>query len=282
MELINIETGNFMLDGGACFGVVPKSIWSKKYPANEDNLVNMAMRCLLIIEGDRKILIDCGLGNKMDPRLLQYYHLNGDDSLLSSLNGAGVTPAEITDVVFTHLHFDHCGGAVVLDEKERLKLQFPNALHYVARKHWNLALNPNRRERSSFFKENYMPIEEAGKLKLVDNNFKLTDNITFKIYDGHTEGQIIPFINIKGRTFVYMADFIPTAVHVPLAYVCGFDINAGLALEEKERFLEKADSEEFVLYFEHDLYCECCTVQRTQKGFAVKDKFSLEEFISKQ
>jgi len=281
MEIHSIETGNLKLDGGACFGIVPKSLWEKKYPADEKNLVNMSMRCMLLKDGNRTVLIDCGMGDKMEPRLLKHYYLNGNDTLLESLKKINVAPEEITDVVFTHLHFDHCGGAVAMDENGKLNSLFSNAKHWVSKTHWELAMNPNRREKASFMDENYMLLFNNNQISFVEENCKLTENISLRIYNGHTQGQLIPFIQYKENTLVYMADFIPTAVHIPMSYICGYDMNAGLALEEKEVFLKEALENNYTLFFEHDLYVECCTLQDSNKGALPKDTFTLEEFCKK-
>lgn len=280
MEIFAIETGNLKLDGGACFGIVPKSLWQKKYPADENNLVNMAMRCMLIKDQDRTVLIDCGMGNKMDERLLKHYFLNGNDTLIGSLEKINIHPDDITDVIFTHLHFDHCGGAVVKDGNGYLSVLFKNATHWVGKDHWELAMHPNKREKSSFMDENYMPVFHGGHIKFVSCNCDLSANVSLRIYNGHTQGQIIPFIKYKGKTLVYMADFIPTAAHIPLSYICGYDINAGLALEEKELFLKEALDNDYTLFFEHDLYVECCSLQQSKKGALPKDTFTVADFCA--
>jgi len=274
MKLHSIETGNFKLDGGAMFGVVPKTMWNKVYPADENNLVNCPMRCLLIEDGDKKVLIDCGMGEKMDPQLSKFYYLNGNDSLHKSLEKAGVKPDEITDVVLTHLHFDHCGGAIKPDGT----LQFPNATHWISSSHWDSAHNPNNRERPSFFKENFDPIKEAGRLKVIKKETKLNKNITLKLFYGHTDGLIVPFIKNDKRTIVYTTDFIPTSTHVQLSFVCAYDIYPLVTVDEKQEFLKEAIENDYTLFFEHDLYAECCTLQQTPKGVRVKESFALSSY----
>jgi len=276
MELYSIETGNFKLDGGASFGVVPKTMWNKVYPADENNLINIPMRCLLIVDAEKKILIDCGMGEKMNPKLLEYYFINGDDTLTKSLAKVGVDPDEITDVILTHLHFDHCGGSVKTDGS----LMFPNATHWVSRSHWETAHHPNRREKPSFFLENFDPIQKAGKLKIIQKESKVTKNVKLKLYYGHTEGLIIPYITYSGKTLVYAGDFISSSPHVQMSYICGYDVNPLITFEEKELFLAEAVKKNYILFFEHDLYTECCSVEQTNKGVRVKERFPLAVFTS--
>jgi len=274
MKLHSIETGNFKLDGGAMFGVVPKTMWNKVYPADENNLINSPMRCLLIEEDDKKVIIDCGMGEKMDPQLSKFYYLNGDDTLQKSLDKVGVKPEEITDVVLTHLHFDHCGGAVQPDGR----LQFPNATHWISNSHWDSAHNPNNRERPSFFNENFDPIKETGKLKIIKKETKLSKNITLKLFYGHTDGLIVPFIKNGKKTLVYTTDFIPSSCHVQLSFICAYDINPLVSVEEKQEFLQEAIKKDYTLFFEHDIHTECCSLYQTEKGVRVKETFSLSAF----
>jgi glyoxylase-like metal-dependent hydrolase (beta-lactamase superfamily II) len=274
MKLHSIETGNFKLDGGAMFGVVPKTMWNKVYPADENNLINSPMRCLLIEDGDKKVLIDCGMGEKMDPQLSKFYFLNGDDTLQKSLDRVGVKSEEITDVVLTHLHFDHCGGAVKPDGS----LQFPNATHWISSSHWDSAHNPNNRERPSFFNENFDPIKEAGKLKIIKKETKLSKSITLKLFYGHTDGLIVPFIKDGKKTLVYTTDFIPSSCHVQLSFICAYDINPLVSVDEKQEFLQEAIEKNYILFFEHDIHTECCSLQQTPKGVRVKETFALSAF----
>ncbi len=266
-----------MLDGGALFGVVPKTIWNNIYPADENNLCNLSMRALLIQDAGRNIIIDCGMGDKMDPSLLKYYFLNGDDTLLGSLAKVGVNPDEITDVVLTHLHFDHCGGAVI-DRGGKLGLTFPNAQHWVSSAQWHSATHPNARERSSFLIENFMPIEQSGKLRLVDGDLMLTDNVRLRQFHGHTAGQIIAEINYCGRTIVYVADFIPTSAHVPVSYVCGYDTSPLITMQETQDYLAEALAGDFTFFFEHDIYTECCTLKQGKRNAAMDRRLSLADF----
>lgn len=278
MELHAIETGNFMLDGGAMFGVVPKTMWGKVYPANELNLVNMSMRALLIIDGDKKILIDCGLGTKMTEKQLQYYFPNGEETLNSSLTKAGVSPLDITDVILTHLHFDHCGGATKYGADGNIELVFPNARHWVSRPQWEATIQPNRRERPSFFTENIKPLQ-SGNLHLFDGTVAVTDTVQLRLYHGHTAGLIVPIISYKGKTLVYGADFLPASPFISPAYVCAYDLFPLTTISEKEEFLLEAAQNNYTIFFEHDLYTQCATVEKTERGFKEKARFSLKEFL---
>jgi len=269
-----IETGNFKLDGGAIFGVVPKTMWSKVYPSDENNLINLSMRCLLVVDGKKKVLIDNGLGEKLDPKFLQYYFLNGDDSLDRSLAAVGVKPSEITDVVLSHLHFDHCGGSTRTDGS----LTFPNATHWVSSSQWESAHAPNRVERPSFLPSNFDPLEKHGKLKLIDAEAKLSKNIRLKLFYGHTDGLIVPFISYNNKTLVYLADLIPTSAHIPLSFTTAYDLYPLVTIEEKEQFLTEAVENNYTMFFEHDVAVQCCTLQQTPRGVRIKDTLSLAEF----
>jgi glyoxylase-like metal-dependent hydrolase (beta-lactamase superfamily II) len=278
MNLYPIQTGNLRLDGGAMFGVVPKVLWQKQYPADENNLCNWAMRCLLIEDGDRLILIDNGIGDKQDHSFLKHYHLNGESSLESSLAEYGFKPEDVTDMILTHLHFDHCGGSIKYsDDNTSYELAFPNANYYVSKPQYEWATNPNHRESASFLKENIYPIQESGKLKLVEEEGELLPNVDIRIFNGHTEGQIIPLINYYGTTIAFMADLLPAVTHIPMPWIMAYDTRPLVTLEDKKRFYEEALPGEYILFFEHDLYHECCTLQDTPKGVKVKDTFKLSE-----
>lgn len=278
MELYSIETGNFMLDGGALFGVVPKSIWEKRYPADEKNLCNICMRCLLIIEGERKILIDCGMGDSLDESLLPYYFCNGSDSLLSSLQKIGVSPEEITDVVLSHLHFDHAGGIITKHPESGYSLTFPNAQYIISSQQWESALKPNRRERPSFLKSYIEPLAQSNAILFITENTELIPGVELRLFHGHTAGQIVPYISYKSKKLVYCADLIPTAAHIPISFVCGYDLHPLITMKETELFLEDAFSQHATLMFEHDLYVECCTLKKTEKGISADTIISLKEF----
>lgn len=276
MNLHVIEAGNFMLDGGAMFGVVPKTLWEKVYPANEKNLCNLATRCLLIEEDNRRILIDTGLGSKQDEKFFSFYYRNGDFTLESSLEKAGFSKDDITDVLLTHLHFDHCGGAIE-NANGQLEPTFKNATYFVSKEQWKWAQHPNKREKPSFLPENINPLEESGQLRFVHNNGKLTENITIKTYDGHTQGMIAPRIQYGDQTIVYIADLIPTSAHIPISWVCGFDVQPLKSLAEKETFLEEAFNNNYILFFEHDVDTECCNLIMTEKGIRKGKSFTLAD-----
>jgi len=284
MKLYPINTGYFKLDGGAMFGVVPKSIWQRTNPADNNNMCDWAMRSLLIEDGDRLMLIDTGMGTKQSDKFFGYYYMFGNDSLDGSLAKYGFTRDDITDVFLTHLHFDHCGGSIQWN-KDRTGYEpaFKNAKFWSNQRHWKWATEPNGRERASFLKENIIPIEESGQLNFLDDSNQFLNN-AFKDIDvffanGHTDAQMIPHIKYKGKTLVFMADLLPSAGHIPLPYVMGYDTRPLLTLDEKAKFLNTAADNDFVLFLEHDSINECCTVQHTEKGVRLKDKFSFSELF---
>ena len=274
MQVYSIDTGLFKLDGGAMFGVVPKTIWNKLNPADELNMCTWAMRCMLVIDGDRKILIDTGMGNKQSEKFFSHYYPHGDGSLMGSLHQLGFHPEDITDVILTHLHFDHCGGAVIRRD-DQLALAFPNSLYWSSKAHWDWAKNPNAREKASFLRENFMPIEESGQLRFVDElpgkRTRFNEHIEIQFVHGHTSSMMIPMINYHQRTIVYMADLIPSIAHIPLPYVMAYDMYPMTTLEEKEIFLNEAAEKEYILFMEHDPINTCCTVEKTDKGFRKKE-----------
>ena len=280
MKLYTIETGYFKLDGGAMFGVVPKVLWSKTNPADENNLCPWAMRSLLIEDGNRLILIDNGIGDKQDDKFLKHYYLHGNINLHSSLSKHGFSTDDITDVFLTHLHFDHCGGSVEWNkDRSGFKMTFKNAKYWSNKEHWQWATKPNRREKASFLKENIIPIQKAGHLNFVENEGKLFDNFNTLFVNGHTEAQMIPHITYKNKTIVFAADLLPSTGHIPLPYVMGYDIKPLVTLAEKEKFLNKAAEKEYIIYLQHDNYNECCTVQQTEKGVRLKDTFKLTDIM---
>ncbi len=279
MKLHVINTGLFKLDGGAMFGVVPKKLWNKEYKADKNNLVTWALRCLLVEDGDRRILIDCGLGNKQDDKFFSHYEPHGKDTLESSLADAGFTTDDITDVLLTHLHFDHCGGAVTKKGNGQLVPTFKNATYWSHSLHWKWAADPNDREKASFLEENIAPIEKSGQLKFVDKTFFAFDNIDYVFAHGHTEAQIIPLIRYKNKTIAYCADLLPSVGHIPLPWVMGYDIRPMVTLEEKAEFLKDALKEKYVLFFEHDALHECCTLEKTPKGIRAKKTFPLADIL---
>jgi glyoxylase-like metal-dependent hydrolase (beta-lactamase superfamily II) len=284
MELHPIETGYFKLDGGAMFGVVPRTIWEKRHAPDANNLCTWAMRCLLVEDGDRLILVDNGIGAKQDAKFFGHYDLHGDATLDGSLKSVGFAREDITDVFLTHLHFDHCGGSIVRDG-DRLSTAFPKARYWSNKDHWEWATKPNPREKASFLKENILPIQESGQLEFVDTERSLeTDNVfvnaLFPSFDvltvnGHTDAMMIPHIQYKGRTLVFMADLLPSVHHIPLPWVMAYDTRPLLTMKEKKDFLERAAAKEFVLFFEHDAVNQCATVEMTDKGVRLKETFPL-------
>lgn len=282
MKLHSINTGLFKLDGGAMFGVVPKSIWQKSNPADENNMCTWAMRLLLIEDGKRLTLVDTGIGNKQSEKFFSHYHLHGGDTLDNSLQSLGFHRDDITDVFLTHLHFDHCGGAIEYNSsKDGFRPAFKNASFWSNERHWEWATKPNSREKASFLSENILPIQESGQLKFIERtgDFKENSELGFDILfvDGHTDSMMVPHINYKGKTICYMADLLPSTGHIPLPYVMGYDTRPLITMEEKSKFLNTAAEKEFVLMLEHDSVNECCTLQTTDKGIRLGETLRLEE-----
>jgi glyoxylase-like metal-dependent hydrolase (beta-lactamase superfamily II) len=284
MQLHTIDTGYFKLDGGAMFGVVPKSIWNKLNPADENNMCSWALRCLLIEDGNRLILVDTGMGNKQDAKFFGHYYLHGDATLDHSLAKAGFQRTDITDVLLTHLHFDHCGGSIER-KNDRLVAAFPNAIYWSNAAHWEWAVHPNDREKASFLKENILPIQESGQLQFIpvpENNgadrlaeVPFTESVSIRFVNGHTEKMMLPQIHYKGQTIVYMADLLPSTGHIPLPYVMAYDMFPLTTLKEKKSFLNEAVTNNYVLFFEHDPKVECCRLQQTEKGIRAGETFAL-------
>ena len=282
MNLYPINAGNFKLDGGAMFGVVPKSLWQKTNPSDSDNLIDLTARCMLIESGSRLILVDAGMGDKQSEKFFSYYKPWGDDSLVKSINSAGFSIDEITDVFLTHLHFDHCGGSTVLNSNNVSVPLFKNAKYWSNKNHWGWATNPNSREKASFLKENLIPIEESGQLCFLDvksPGFNHYDELGFDVLfvDGHTEKQMIPKVSYNGKEVVFMADLLPTAGHIPLPYIMGYDVRPLTTLEEKRSFLNLAVQEEYCLFMEHDANNEIITLKSTEKGVRFGGSLSLKD-----
>lgn len=286
MKLYAIETGNFKLDGGAMFGVVPKALWNRTNPADDNNRIDLAARSLLIENGDRLILIDTGMGNKQNDAFFKHYGLWGDHSLDKSLRGAGFSREDITDVFLTHLHFDHCGGAVRWNKNRTgYELSFPNATYWSNQAHWDWATKPNAREKASFLKENLFPIEASGQLKFIEQPkgcFLEKNFLGFGVLfvDGHTEKQMIPHILCNGKTIVFMADLLPTAGHLPLPYIMGYDVRPLETLKEKQAFLQRAADEDYVLFMQHDAHNPLLRVKHTEKGVRLLDSFPIDHLNS--
>ncbi len=285
MKLHSIEAGNFKLDGGAMFGVVPKTIWNKTNPADENNLIDIAARCLLIEDGNRLTLIDTGMGNKQSEKFFGYYYLWGDHSLDKSLKNAGFHRDDITDVFMTHLHFDHCGGSVNWNkDKTGYEVAFKNAKFWTNDNHWEWATKPNAREKASFLHENIIPMQESGQLNFIDrpnSGFGFSSELGFDIFyaDGHTEKQMLPHINYNGKTIVFCADMLPTAGHIPIPYVTGYDTRPLMSMDEKQIFLNNAADNNYYLWLEHDAHNQIITVQHTEKGIRLKEVFKCEEIL---
>jgi glyoxylase-like metal-dependent hydrolase (beta-lactamase superfamily II) len=279
-----LNTGNFKLDGGAMFGVVPKSLWERTNPADSMNMCDWSMRTLLIEDGDRLILVDTGIGDKQSEKFFSHYYLSDENSLEPNLKKLGFSVDDVTDVFLTHLHFDHCGGAIKWN-KDRTGFEpvFKNATYWSTEKHWKWATEPNAREKASFLKENILPIQESGQLKFVDREGDFTKNVfnNFDVLfvDGHTESMMIPHIHYKDQTLVFMADLLPSVGHLPLPYVMGYDTRPLITLTEKEKFLKTAEENNYILFLEHDYVNECCTLKNTEKGVRLKDTFNFSELF---
>jgi glyoxylase-like metal-dependent hydrolase (beta-lactamase superfamily II) len=280
VKLYSVNAGYFKLDGGAMFGVVPKSIWNNLNPADENNMCNWAMRCLLIEDEGKLILIDTGIGNKQSEKFFSHYYLNGTDTLEKSLAKYGFAKDDVTDVFLTHLHFDHCGGAIEKIDNQ-LVPAFKNATYWSNEKHWEWATNPNDREKASFLKENILPIRESGKLKMVEieEGVEFIKNFNIRFVNGHTGFMMLPQIRYKDRTIVYVADLLPSISHIGLPYIMSYDTRPLETLKEKKSFLDEASQNDFILFFEHDPAVECCTVQRADRGIHSKQTFKLESIF---
>lgn len=278
MKLHTINTGLFKLDGGAMHGVVPKSMWNKSNPADENNLCTWAMRCLLMEENNKLILIDTGMGNKQDEKFFSHFHPHGDDTLEKSLNVLGFSSDDITDVFLTHLHFDHCGGAIKR-AGEKLIPAFKNAIYWSNETHWNWAIQPNAREKASFLKENILPIQESGQLKFIEHKegISFTDNMEIRFMNGHTESMMLPLINYNGQKILYCADLIPSAAHISLPWVMGYDMRPLDTLNEKQKVFSEAVENNWLLFFEHDRVNELGSLQQTEKGVRLNEIIKLSE-----
>ena len=284
MKIHPLNTGNFKLDGGAMFGVVPKSMWQKTNPADANNMCDWSMRSLLIEDGNKLILIDAGIGDKQSEKFFSHYYMHGNDSLIGNLKSLGFSPNDITDVFLTHLHFDHCGGAIQWN-KDRTGFEpaFKNATYWSTENHWKWATEPNPREKASFLSENILPIQESGQLKFIERMGDFTKNVfeNFDVLfvDGHTESMMIPHITYQNKTIVFMADLLPSVGHIPLPFVMGYDTRPLITMSEKEKFLNNAVKNEFILFLEHDSANECCTLQMTEKGVRLAETFRFNQMF---
>ncbi|HUX52990.1 MAG TPA: MBL fold metallo-hydrolase [Williamwhitmania sp.] len=282
MELYSLNITNFKIDGGSMFGVVPKVLWQRAYPANDDNLCSWALRSLVVKSGNRVVLIDNGFGNKQDEKFMSHFHLFGGDGLIEGLAKIGIQPEEVTDMVLTHLHYDHCGGGVYLKSDGASALTFPNATYHISRSQWEWAINPNFREADSFLPENIIPMMESGKLHLVESEGELFPGFDLRIVDGHTRGQMIPIVTFRGTKIIFAADLFPSTAHIPLAWNMSYDVEPMKTLKEKETFLKEAYENGYMLFFQHDYQNECCSLKQTPKGIRVDRTFSLSEFLSEK
>ncbi len=284
MKLHVVEAGNFKLDGGAMFGVVPKVLWERTNPADENNQIEMACRCLLVEHDNRLILIDTGMGEKQSEKFFSHYHRWGNHTLEGSLNKAGFAIDQITDVFLTHLHFDHCGGAVRYTDQGTLVPTFPNASFWVHKEHWLWATTPNVREKASFLPENILPLEKSGQLQFIEGSGPLLEKTPFPfsilLVDGHTEKQMLPIIDYRGSRLVFCADLIPTAGHLPIPYVMGYDTRPLLTLDEKSAFLKEAEENDVLLFLEHDPNHEIISLKKTEKGVRMKASYRLDSYFS--
>lgn len=283
MKLSPVNITNFKIDGGSMFGVVPKVLWSRVYPCDENNLCSWALRSLVVESGSRVVLIDDGFGDKQDDKFFSHFYLFENDGLEVGLRRIGYSFGDITDVVLTHMHYDHCGGSIRINgESGAYEAVFPNATIHVSRSHWEWAINPNARESDSFLKENILPMEELGLLNLVDDSCMLTPEIELRIFNGHTKGQIIPVIHHPNGKLVFAADLFPSTAHIPLPYIMSYDVEPMVTLKEKEDFLKESLDNGYVYFFQHDYYTECCTLAKTEKGIRAGKKMTLADFLERK
>ncbi len=277
MQIFNIETGKFKADGGTMFGVVPKQLWQKKYDADENNLCSIADRALLVDTGDRKVLIDTGIGNKQDEKWLAFHYLHGDDTLEKSLQTRGYKPGDITDIILTHLHWDHCGGALDRNTDGEIVAAFPNAQIWVSEAQWKWATNPNVREAPAFPQENILPMQETNKVNLVKKEEEIIPGISVRLFNGHTKGLMLPLIDKDGKPVFFAGDLIPVMANIPLVYVAAYDILPLDTIAEKEQILDEALQQNWTFVLQHDVSVEACTVKKTPKGIRENQLLKIAE-----
>jgi glyoxylase-like metal-dependent hydrolase (beta-lactamase superfamily II) len=280
MKLIPLIADNWKMDGGVAFGVVPKSLWSRTHEADENNMIRITTRCLLMIQNERRILVDVGLGDKRNEKYYAVRYREPGISIINSLKAAGFNAGDITDILFTHLHDDHVGAATRLNELGTAECSFENAQYWVSKAHWDWAINPNKREGAAFFRDNLLPLQESGRLHLLEEGNQPFEDITLKTYNGHTRGQLIPFIHTQNHIVVYMGDFIPTQSNIPIPFIPSVDIEPLVSISEKEQFLNEAAEKKYILFFEHDADNECCTVIQSEKGVVAEQSFKLNQIES--
>ena len=279
MKLHLFNIANFKVDGGAMFGVVPKALWSRNYPSDENNLIVLSLRSLIVETAGRIMLVDTGWGDKQDEKFFRHVHQHGGEGLISGLANRGYKPEDITDVFLTHLHADHCGGGVVMNDNGGYELTFPYATYHVSSSQWNWAIKNNLREADAFLGENILPIQQSGHLNLIDKEIELYPGFSIMICNGHTPGLMLPVININGKTLIYTGDLIPTIAHIPLIWNMSYDIESLKTIEEKEKVLKQALDNDHILVFQHDQNVECCNVRMTEKGIRMKDTFQFSEIL---
>lgn len=280
MQLYQIDAGTFECDGGGIFGCVPKVLWSKRVPANERNMITIAMRCLLVIEGNRRILIETGAGEKLSDKFIRNNGINNRNKLVDSIKATGFQPEDITDVLHTHLHWDHCGGSTYINSNGAVATSFPNATYHCSKAQWENALNPNPREGDAYFTDDLLPVKNAGQLNLIEDDKELIPGIELRIFNGHTPGQIIPLIHYRDKTIAYVSDLIPTTANIPIKWIAAYDLFPVTTMEEKQAFLQEAYDKNYLLYFEHDLKYECAAVNWDEtKGPKLGKTGNLADFL---
>ncbi len=281
MKVYQFNICNFLVDGGAMFGVVPKVLWERVYPANENNMIPLALRSMVIETDNRVFLIDTGFGNKQDAKFFRHFGIFGGEGLLEGIAKLGFKPEDFTDIIHTHLHYDHCGGGIARNEAGEYSLFFPNATYHVGKAQWESAMNPNVRETDSFLPENLIPMRDLGALNLIEGGGSIASGLELRVFNGHTRGQLVPIIHLpNGKTIVFAADLFPTTAHIHLAWNMSYDVEPLITMNEKETFLEEALDKNYILFYQHDFHVECSTLYRTSKGIRANERITIAEAIS--